>query len=57
MRGGFGQRGHERDRGRPAADDHDALARVVEILGPELWMDDLAREAIEVSELGRVPRS
>ena len=53
VRGALGHRGHERHRGRAAADHDDALARVVEVLGPELRMDDLAGEALGALELRR----
>src|SRR5262249_35452557 len=36
----FGHCRDQRDRRRPAADDHDALARVVEILGPLLRVNN-----------------
>ena len=38
----LGQRGHQRHRGRAAADHDDALAGIVEVLGPELRMDEAA---------------
>ena len=50
----FATRGHERDRGGAAADHHDALARVIEVLGPELRVDNAASEAVGAGELGRV---
>jgi hypothetical protein len=49
--GGGGQRGHERDRGGAAADDHDSLARVVEVLGPVLGVHDGAPEAVHAGEV------
>ena len=41
------QRRDQRHRGRAAADHDDALARVVDLIGPVLRMDDLAAESIE----------
>ena len=52
--GAFGERRDQRHRGRAAADDDHALAAVVGVLGPELRMHDLAPEAIDAVELGRV---
>ena len=54
MGGLLGHRGHERHRGRAAADHDDALARVVEVLGPLLGVHDPAGEALGARELGRV---
>ncbi len=48
-----GHRGHERNRRRPAANDDDALAGVVQILGPVLRVDDLAREPLAALEARR----
>ena len=39
-----GHRRHQGDRGGAAADDHDALAGVLQVLGPELRVHDLAAE-------------
>ena len=40
----------ERDRSRAAADHHHSLARVVEVLGPVLGVDDLPAEALGALE-------
>ena len=48
----LGHRGDERHRGRAAADHHDALAGVVEVLGPVLRVDDLAPEALVPANSG-----
>ena len=53
---GLRERGQEGDRGRSAADDDDALARDVEVLGPLLRVDDRARELFAPRERGRVAR-
>ena len=52
--GAIRHRGHDRHGGRAAADHDDALAVVVEVLGPELRMDDLPAEAVGALEVGRV---
>ena len=52
--GPLGHRRDQGDRGRAAADHDDALARVVEVGGPVLGVDDLAGEALDALELGRV---
>ena len=54
VRGLLGHGGHERDGGGAAADDDHTLARVVEIVGPLLRMDDRAGEALGAFERGRV---
>ena len=46
-----GQRRHQRDRRGAAADDHDLLAGVVEVLGPVLGVDDRALEVVGAREL------
>src|SRR5206468_11901692 len=43
----FRHRWKHRHRGRAAADDHDALAGVVEVLRPQLRVDDLAGELVD----------
>ena len=43
-------RRHQGDRGRAAADDDDLLAGVVEVLGPELRVHDLAGEVLDAGE-------
>ncbi len=48
--GHLGHGGDDRDRGGPAADDHNALALVVELRGPALWVDDLSAEALGACE-------
>ena len=55
MRRTLGQGGDERDRRRATADDHDSLARVVEILRPLLRVDDSSAEACNAGPLRRVP--
>ena len=47
---GLGHRGHDRHRGRPGADDDDPLARVVEVLRPELRVDHLPGEVLDPLE-------
>ena len=47
----FGHGGDERDRGRAAADDDDALARVVEVSWPMLGMDEAAAKALASGEI------
>ena len=54
VRGLLGHRRHQRHRGGAAADHDDALAGVVEVLGPVLRVDDRAGEAVDPLELGRV---
>ncbi len=56
MRGLFRHRGKQCDRRCAAADDHDPLARVIEVLGPVLRMHDLATEGLGAGELRREPR-
>ena len=51
MAGPLGHRGNEGDRGRAAADHHDLLAVVVEVLRPELRVHERAREAVGAREL------
>ena len=46
--------GHQRHRGRAAADHDDVLAGVIEIGGPELRVDDPPRKILRPGELGRV---
>jgi hypothetical protein len=48
-------RGHQRDRGGARADDDDLLAGVVEVLGPELRVHDLALKPLGTGELRCVP--
>ena len=43
--------GHQGDRCRPAADDDDLLAAVVEVLGPVLRVHDLTAESVATREL------
>ena len=45
---------HQRDRGRAAADHHDALVAVVEIVRPVLRMDERAGEIVLARQLGTV---
>ena len=52
MRRRRGERGHERHRGRAAADDDDALAGDVEVFGPELRVDERPAEVGLAGELG-----
>ena len=47
----LGHRRDQRDGGRAAADDHDPLAGVVEVLGPVLRVDDRAGEALAAREV------
>ena len=54
MRSVFGHRGDERDGCRPAADDHDALACVVEIFGPLLRVHYRSAEPLDAGPLRRV---
>ena len=54
VRRGLGHRGDERDGGRAAADHHDLLAGVVDVIGPLLWMHDLSGEALGALEVRRV---
>ena len=54
MRRPFGQRRHQRDRRRAAADHDDALARVVKVLGPELRVDDGAGKIRNTGKVGSV---
>ncbi len=56
MRGLFRHRGKQRDRRCAAADDHDPLACVIEVLRPVLRMHDLATERLGAGELRREPR-
>ena len=46
---------HERDGGGAAADDHDALAGVVEVVGPVLRVHEAALEVVGAGNRGRVP--
>src|SRR3546814_5047524 len=48
----FGHRGHDGNRGRPRSDHHHLLARIVEILRPELRVDDLSAEILAAGEMG-----
>ena len=50
----FRHGGNERDRGGAAADDHDPLVGVVDVLGPLLRVDDWAGEALHALEVRRV---
>ena len=50
----LGHRRHQRHRGRAAADHHDPLARVVEVLRPVLRVDDLPAEVLDAGELRQV---
>ncbi|MCU0888139.1 MAG: hypothetical protein MUC64_09015 [Rubritepida sp.] len=54
MRGPPGHGGHHRRRRRARADDDDPLARVVQVLGPGLRMDDLPLELGHAGPFGRV---
>ena len=49
-----GERGHERRRGRAAADDHDARTLDLEPLRPVLGVEVRTGEAIDPGELGEV---
>ena len=49
-----GHRGHQGDGGGAAADDHDLLALVVQVLGPVLRVHDLPLEALAALEVGGV---
>ncbi len=55
MRRALGHRGDERDGCCATADDHDALACVVEILGPLLRVHDRPAESLDAGPLRRVP--
>ena len=54
MGGGVGHGRDHRHGRRAAADDHHALARVVQVLGPLLRVHELAPEAVDARELRRV---
>jgi len=54
MRGIAGDFGNQRHRSRTAADDDDLLARVVEVFGPELRVDDLPLEIGEPRKIGGI---
>lgn len=54
MRGLLRQLRHQSDRSRAAADHHDALAGIIDIVGPELRVDDPAVEILDPGEVGRV---
>src|SRR3954449_1004308 len=54
MAGRLGQRRNHADRGRPATDHHDTLAGVVQRLGPELRVHDLAGEVLDARKLRRI---
>src|SRR3546814_20196718 len=45
-------RSHDGNRGRPRSDHHHLLARIVEILRPELRVDDLSAEILAAGEMG-----
>ena len=49
-----GQGGHQGHRGGAAADDHDPLADVVEVLGPVLGVNEGAGEVAHAGEVGQV---
>ena len=53
--GVVGHRRHEGHRGRTRSDHHHSPARVVEVVGPVLGVDDRAAEALAPGELGCVP--
>ena len=55
-RGLVRNRGNQRDRRRPAADDDDALALIVEVFWPKLRMNQRSFEARHARELRRVAR-
>src|SRR3546814_12103500 len=46
----FGHRRHDGDRGRARSDHDDLLARIIEILRPELRVDDLPLEILASGE-------
>ena len=46
----FSQRRHQGDGGRPTAYHHHPLAAVVQLLRPELRMDDLATKQLDTLE-------
>ena len=50
----IGKGGNQSHSGRPAADHHDLLALVVEVLRPVLRMDDGAAEVLGARELRRI---
>lgn len=52
FRGGLGEVGEEGDGRGAAADDDDALVRVIEVLGPELRVDYAAFEGLEAGDRG-----
>jgi hypothetical protein len=54
VRGRVAHRRSQRHRGGPTADDDDALARVVDVVGPLLGVDDAAAEPVEPFEVRRV---
>ena len=54
MLGLLGHRGHERHRGRAAADHHDAVAGVVEVGGPVLRVHHPAPEVLSSREVHRM---
>ena len=57
VRGGLGHRGHQRHGGRAAADDHDAPAGVVEVVGPGLRVHEPAGEVLSPGKSGWWPPS
>ena len=54
MLGVIGHRGDHRHRGCAAADHDDALARVVDVVAPELGVNDVALEAVDPGEVREV---
>lgn len=51
---GLRQRRHQGHGGRAAADHHHPLAAVIQVFGPELWVDDLPAEPFGTLELRRI---